>query len=715
MRERPDSVRIQAKPSPRLQGIETSLPGRSGTMWRGLTLQEYRMTNEHRSDYPNRGWNRIPECYRAIDTWPSADESLLKGQKNRSRYRRLCTGIQLYLERRPLADVQAATGLSKRRFLAIVERCLQAAPDGRIWGLRACVDGARVNTLQRCKALTEHDNDHAGYQGMFRKFLRDHPEIETRLIKELSRKGVKSAGPKRLAFRGAHRAFLRICKEAGIAENAYPLKQQSKAVWGLRKWMREALIPHEGAAWVAHEYGEDAAKKYAFQSGDGQAKRLPLPYEAWELDEVTIDVEGVYEIPNAAGDWEEVALRRAFALRVIDVAAGAKLANRLVLAPQASAEDVAMLLWDAVSGVVLSEEVRNTGLLPGAGFPAAEIPELRFAVPQTVYLDNALAHLSDHVQHLISSLWGAKAKLGRPGTPLERPHIEADFAVQARQFLHQVPGTTGSGPGDPLRDKGGRRVSVTLLAAAIDCYCANANVSPAAASHYIAPLERLRRSLASRALAPTYLPAHLRRPHFFNKPVPVPVHADLRSGRCPYINYMYQRYSSNQLRRCIGLTGKRMWVRPDFGDMRTVLLFDDAGSEFGPVHVQGAWGRFPHDIRIRKLYGRLKRERQLGQHPEDAPLECLLNALRKRAPGDRNAALQLAYLEQYLLAHGVGVSPLGLMVPDTLPIAEVAEGSTRGTSHMRPVRADAPTGSEPGADASPIFSANRVPRVVVRR
>ncbi|MFG3756645.1 hypothetical protein, partial [Klebsiella pneumoniae] len=109
--------------------------------------------------------------------------------------------------------------------------------------------------------------------------------------------------------------------------------------------------------------------------------------------------------------------------------------------------------------------------------------------------------------------------------------------------------------------------------------------------HYIAPLERLRRSLASGTLTPIYLPAHLRRPHFFNKPVPVPVHADLRSGRCPYINYMYQRYSSNQLRRSIGLTGKRMWVRPDLGDLRTVLLFDDAGSEFGPVNVQGAWGK----------------------------------------------------------------------------------------------------------------------------
>ncbi|MFG3757447.1 hypothetical protein, partial [Klebsiella pneumoniae] len=81
-----------------------------------------------------------------------------------------------------------------------------------------CVDGARVKTLQRSEPLTEHDNEHAGYQGMFRKFLRDHPEIETRLIKELSRKGGKSAGLKRLAFRGAHRAFLRICREEGIAE-----------------------------------------------------------------------------------------------------------------------------------------------------------------------------------------------------------------------------------------------------------------------------------------------------------------------------------------------------------------------------------------------------------------------------------------------------------------------------------------------------------------
>lgn len=673
------------------------------------------MSNEHRLHHPSRGWHRIPECYRSIETWPTADESLLKGQKIRSRYRRLCAGIQLYLERRPLADVQAATSLSKRRFLSILGRCLQTAPDGRIWGLRACVSATRVNMPQRRKALAQHDDKHAGYQGAFRQLLREHPEVEAQLVKELSRKGAKSAGLKRLAFRGAHRAFLRICREAGISEDAYPLKQQSKAAWGLRKWMRDALIPQEGAAWVAHEYGADAAKKYAFQSGDGQARRLPLPYEAWELDEVTIDVEGVYEIPNAAGDWEEVALRRSFALRVIDVATGAKLANRLVLAPQASAEDVAMLLWDAVAGVTLSEEVRNTGLLPGAGFPAAEIPQLRFAVPQTVYLDNALAHLSDHVQHLISSLRGAKAKLGRPGTPLERPHIEADFAVQARQFLHQVPGTTGSGPGDPLRDKGGGRVSVMLLAAAIDCYCANANASPAAAAHYATPLERLRRTLTSGTLAPTYLPAHLRRPHFFNKPVPVPVHADLRSGRCPYINYMYQRYSSNQLRRSIGLTGKRMWVRADFGDLRTVLLFDDAGGEFGPVHVQGAWGKFAHDIRIRKLYGRLKRERQLGQHPEDAPLECLLSALRKRAPGNRSAALQLAYVEQYMLAHGVGLSPSSLMVPDTLPITSVVQGSNHGLSPMHVVRPDVHSAPETEAEASPVFSANRVPRVVVRR
>ncbi|WP_199032458.1 hypothetical protein [Ralstonia sp. ASV6] len=550
--------------------------------------------------------------------------------------------------------------MSRSRFLRIFNRCLQPAPDGRIWGLRACVRGTRTQPLRRVKAIGYHSDLRAGFQGAFNKLLREHPEIEDQLIKELKtpKTAKDRSQPNRLAFRDIHRAFLRISKEQGIPDTEYPFTTEARGAQALRKWIKDVFLARHGTRWVEREYGPSAAQSLDYQKGDGQAKRLPAPYEAWEIDENTIDLEAIYEIPNANGDWEQIELRRAFVIRALDVATGAKLANRLVLAPQASAEDVAILLWDAINGVTFDADATAAGLLEdGAGYPAAVIPALRFAVPTIIYLDNALAHLADHVNYLIKDLWGAKAKLGRPGTPQERPHIEADFSVQARRLIHQLPGTTGTGPEDPLRKSAAvgikDRVPVHRLASALDCYCANANALPAAAAGYIAPLERLKRSLASGALTPIHLPADKRRPHWFGKPSPAPVKVDLRNGRLPYINYLYERYTSDLLKRQIGLKDKQMWVRADFRDLRTVLLFDGDGREFDTLAVTGKWAKFPHDVRIRKLHARLKRKGALGPRADDEPLACLLACLRERAPHDRTAGLELAYLLEYLKAYGV--------------------------------------------------------------
>ncbi|ONU72255.1 hypothetical protein A8E62_00695 [Burkholderia cenocepacia] len=503
--------------------------------------------------------------------------------------------------------------------------------------------------MRRCKSITYQTDPRAGFQGAFRQLLDHSPTIEKRLIVELTRRVRNHSHPNRLNFRGAHKLFVDICKEEGIPPNEYPFTTKAKGARALREWIKTVIVGQHGKRWLEFEEGSDAAQAYQFQSGDGAAKMVPAPYAAWQIDENTIDVEAVYELPNERGDWEEIALRRSFVIRVIDVGSGAKLANRLVLAPQASAEDVAILLWDAISGVEVDREARDAGSLNvGAAYPAAAIPELKFAVSRTIYLDNALAHLANHVQHLIAGLWGGEVMLGRPGTPQERANIEADFSAQATRLLHQLPGTTGTGPGDPHRRVSKNRLPVQQLAIAIDCYCANANALPAAAAGYIAPLERLRRSIVSGTLNPLYLPADKRRPHYFGKPYPVSVKMDLRTGRRPFVNFLYARYSSELLMRSVVLKDKRMWVRADFRDLRTVVLFDDAGNEFGVLQALGRWGQVPHDVRIRKLFGRLKREGELGPHPEDAPLECLLEYLKDRASRDRNAALQLAYVLEYL-------------------------------------------------------------------
>lgn len=608
------------------------------------------MVTTQLSGVGERGRARIPEYYRKLENWPAVDDTLIEDASLRRRYLRLRDGIELYLEFQPLDVVQTATGLSTRRFLRLIERCLEVAPDGHIWGLRACVRGMRIRATRRRKLITFHGDPRAGFQGAFRQLLDHHPSIEKKLTIELTRRTRNHLQPNRLVFRGAQTIFERLCREEGIASSEYPFTTKTKGARALREWIKTVIIGRHGQRWLQFEEGKDAAKAYQFQNGDGAAKLLPTPYAAWEIDENTIDVDAIYELPNERGDWEELELQRCFVIRAIDASTGTKLANRLVLAPQASAEDVAILLWDAINGIDVACEAQF--LNAGAAYPAAAIPELRFAVPQIIYLDNLLAHLADHVQHLIAGLWGGAVKLGRPGTPQERAHIEADFSAQATRLLHQIPGTTGSGPGDPVksvsRTRTKNRLSVQQLSVAIDAYCANSNALPAAAAGYIAPLERLKRSLASGTLNPLYLPADKRRPHYFGKPYPVHVKMDLRTGRRPFVNFLYARYSSELLMRSVALKDKRMWVRADFQDLRVILLFDDAGNEFGQLHALGHWGQFPHDIRIRKLFGRLKREGELGPRPDEAPLDCLLKYLKSKETHDRSANLKLAYIIEYM-------------------------------------------------------------------
>ena len=91
-----------------------------------------------------------------------------------------------------------------------------------------------------------------------------------------------------------------------------------------------------------------------------------------------------------------------------------------------------------------------------------------------------------------------------------------------------------------------------------------------------------------------------------------------------------------------------MLIRADFRNLRTVILFYEDGTEFGPISVLGHWGTFPHDARIRRLFGKLKRDGELGPRADDMPLEVLFTHLRQRAVRDTTAALNMTYLIQYL-------------------------------------------------------------------
>lgn len=614
------------------------------------------------------GRDAIPDALRDVANWPSVDEErLAKVSKLKAkRYKQLRSAIELYLSYGALGDCLKLANIKKSGFYRALGRCLAIHPeDGRIYGFRALIKDARVKKPQRKKEFIPQDKPTSGYAHLFSGFMRDHPEIRAEVVAYLRGVGAAVVRMNEVQGRQAHRAFVKACRneEYGIGEDEYPLRTKEQGKRAFRKWIDTDFLPLYGRDWVAREYGPSAETAFGYQDGDGQASLPILPGEAWQIDEYKIDEEAGYEYPNAFGDYEVYDLPWTIAIRAIDVGSGARFATRLVLATQASAEDLSRLLWDAVNGIPELTEVLP-GLKPkhGAGYIANQILALRFSVPRIVYLDNALSHLADHIRHIIQHVWGGELRLGKPATPQERGAVEASFAKMAKGLIRHMPFAVGSGPQDPLRKAaaaaGHKRLASDALEHSIHVYSMNENVLPAAASMNISPIERLNRQLATKALIPTYVPADKRHAHFFCKSKPVPVKADLKgkNPRRPYVNYMYTRYSSPLLMRSITLIGKKLFARPDLDNLQTIWLFNEDGSEFGPVNVQGKWGGFPHDIRIRKMFGKLKAEGALGEHAEDDPLDAIFKALRPKAATNRHAAQKLAYLFTYLQRHGFPVS-----------------------------------------------------------
>jgi putative transposase len=590
-----------------------------------------------------------------VESWPTVDASAIRDQAIRQRYERLQRAVTLFASGASLQQVLEAGRVRERWFFRLLESCRRTAPDGAAHGFRAlvwrtCVTPP-IRVAERSAKLAKPS---AGYSGYFRKLLRDKPEIERGLVAGLRRMGKNRLMPNSLDFRGVHRLLIRECRSAGLTDQDYPLNTVAKARTPLRTWLKTDFMSRHAAAWFSYEVGPDAAQAAAYGSGTGQDTRLEENYSAWQIDEMTADVLARYRLLNETGDWDDIDLERFQVIRVIAIGSSVNLAWALVIARQVAAHDLAAVLWDAIHGPRPAERV-----IPGldyhadGGYPANVIPELRYAVPSVIYIDNALSHLADAFQRLVAVLWGAVVRVGRPGTPQERGEVESQIKLMATQLLHQMPAATGSEPTSSLRKRAARPVSQRLvvdeLEQTIDVYLANKNGLPAAAARYVAPLERLRRQVSAGAIKVAVLPVASRRAHLFYRPTNVTVRVDLKRGRRPFVNFLGVRYTSAALQNSFSLVGKHFVARCDPRDLRTIWLYESStGHEWGCLSALGRWGKFPHDMRIRKLFLMLKRAAELGERADDAPLEQLYHHLRNRASSDRRDATRLAYLMRYL-------------------------------------------------------------------
>lgn len=611
------------------------------------------MTSIAKLMQPERLRDRLAVAHAGPTPVPSLDTTRIQDKTVKKRAERLLRARDAVLAGTSMKECAEIAGLERRWFERLLERYLSNYGEGEssIFGERAFLRDLRLkrHPVRTKPADPSRAKTRNGCSGLFLKLLREKAALRAALVETLRRKGKRVLEVNKLVGRELRKMFERLCEDHGVKEDEYPRNTDDKGLRPLRRWIVTDFLPGHALDWIAAEHGLEAAKAVTVPVLKPTVVTDYGLYIDWVLDEVRIDCRTSVQIINAAGDPDVVQRDQFHMIRVVELGFNTNLATWPVWTGKASAYDVGNLLWRALNGWSMSSEVLPELVIdPGGGFPVMVLPELRWKAPRRIYLDNALSHLSVVIGVIVSHVLGAELRLGRPESPKERPEIEAKFALQARRLVHQMVGTTGTGPMDPQRKRFDDLEPHQLLVGealekGITVMAANENGSPTTAAHGIPPLERLRRAVLRGGIDAQTVPLNHQVRHMFFPAKRVKIHVDLAAGRKPYCNFMRVRYSSVELQKRYDLNGKDVLARFDPDDLRVLILFTEDGAEITRVHGEGRWGILPNDIRMRQMAMRNIDRAQRERMPQDGPLEHLFASLRDAAPKSPSAAARLAH------------------------------------------------------------------------
>jgi putative transposase len=586
---------------------------------------------------------------RDLSLWPAYDSSGLVGEE-RSRFAALVVATETLFLGGTREQVEKKSGVTWGQYKRLLKRAIELKPGTReIRGFEAFAGWKAQNKRTR----TAPDRPGSSAAGLFGKLLREYPIAE-----ELSKwlKGQKR--PNRVTPKSLRSQFWSIVdSEKGtvkVPAGEYPHNRDWAVRRPLSKWYEQVYLPRNSRGHVRTEMGEAASKVFDYTDGDGQTLLHPQPYDTWQIDEYTADVFLRFLMPSIFGSWDEIDLPRLAIIVVRECALGAVLAWRLVLAKQASAADISLVLRDAVMGQAKQRKVvAGSDYKEGSGYPAVLFELLRWKAPKLILIDNALSHLADAVNNIVLRVYNGKVDLGQAATPKVRAAVESEVMAVAMSLVQQLPFSSGRDPKDPVRTASKRptgKVDVPQLLHTLDCYFANRNGVRRSAPGQISVIERLSRVIDSNQLG-SVIPilAHKRKPHFFSMPVEreVKYSLDAKKPRNPHINYDSIRYFNSKILNKHSVKGLWLRIYPNYDNLQTVEAFRLDGSYVGTLIAEGIWGKFPHDSRVRKLYLHYKSLGELEEGAADSPLRALFILLSKKADYDKAAAAGLAHVVYY--------------------------------------------------------------------
>ncbi len=608
-----------------------------------------------------------------LATWPGIDVTALKTEA-RQRYRQRATAIEHYRRGLSLSVIQETTKIDRRVLYRLIDRALRTHPDGRVWGFRALIPGLHTKAYERRKPAKVTGR---GLAGAFTQLLDRHEELE-QLIRQLIRSREVLLVQKGERFylqslKRAHDRFKEACRALGLTARDYPLNHDEGGRRSFRTVLRQRML--DGFAQANRSAGGEGVKPAAALAF-APSRAVSDPFDTVEFDAHKLDLRLKILDQDPEGIEHVIEIERVWLLAIIDVGSRAILGYTLCLRREYSRYDVIRTFEKALTPSRLPA-ITIEGLVPleSGGFISVALPETAYACWRNIRFDNARAHLAADSLDVVCELLGCTVDVGPAYDPNDRPFIERFFGSVAQQLIHRLPGTTGSGSADILRQlrdvRGDLRLVVSLeeLRELLAVWVWNYHGTPhGGLPGGRTPLELIHRAVREGKVMLRYIPQELRGNLCLLQSVHLArVRGNIQRGEKPHISFYHVRYTSHALAQSPQLIGQSLRIFYDADDIRVLRAYLADGTELGELKVGGLWSMSPHSLEMRRRIFKAKHLRQLRFEELQDPVQAYLNFKRGQSKRSRKAASEIAQIKERIQADQQKSPPATPITPDPLP------------------------------------------------
>ena len=535
--------------------------------------------------------------------------------------------VDLYIDGENTDKIKRITGIRTHIYNYVEKCCLRQ--NGSYVGYKALIPYARI--------LPNSEN------GKFKKLLGKYPEARDYLL-GCYYGDKKYTLEKNMNYTSIHQKFLKKLIDLGVDTYEYPFTTASLAYGSLVNYLHE--YDKKNIELAATRGDKDDLKKLNSTGYGTRFKQDPIaPYSMVQVDGHKLDIAYYVEIENIDGTIDKTMALRPWLIVVIDVATRVVLGYSISQEENYNQYDVMEAIQDAIVPRTRMQLDRIKAVYPeSGGYVSFELPQLRYALFDTIMLDNAKCHLAINTVNRLTERLGITLNYGSVATPETRGIVERFFGSLETRGFHKLPFTTGSNFKSPKRTKPEEnciKYDITFddIKQLVELLIAEYNTTPHSALQNLAPLECMKRRVEESGMIPTIATEELKNKvdklHYI---IDTRVVVGGKSGKRAHINYNNSIYRNDLLSATNEYIGKRIILEINPRDISMIDAFDLNGNYLGKLYAQGEYGIKSHSIKTRKAASKLARQRGNDKDPNSTPLEQYQQELQHRSTKSRRAA-----------------------------------------------------------------------------